>query len=236
MDGSGFDDLARRIGRRLTRREWIAAAGAAIVFGRSNVEAAACREQGVTCREHANCCSGLCSPKDARGRRLCGSVCTPNGGTCISGEECCNRSCYRGACELVPTGQLCTTDPECSSGNCQLYDNGSYCTANSVGGTCQVNDDCIGANCAAGTCACSPANGTCGQASDCCSGPCYQGTCRYIPTGQLCTVDEECSSRNCDQVTSEGSECSPNGFNGFCRVDADCVSGSCVEIPGFCTT
>jgi hypothetical protein len=70
VDGSRFDAMTLRIAasRRGALRA-LAAGAAAALLGRDEAEAVVCRASGDICREHANCCSRLCSPKDATGRR-----------------------------------------------------------------------------------------------------------------------------------------------------------------------
>src|SRR5688572_22079944 len=87
MEGQRFDEIARTFAKSSSRREALrrfgaVAAGAGLaLLGRGRTEAAACRGEGAVCREHANCCSGTCGPKNQTGRRTC---------ICDAGETLCN--------------------------------------------------------------------------------------------------------------------------------------------------
>lgn len=84
MDGTRFDDLARSLVSRSSRRRIIAglAAGLVTIAGRHQADARTCSADGTVCREHANCCSGTCGT-GRRGRKTCASVITcGNGGPC----------------------------------------------------------------------------------------------------------------------------------------------------------
>ena len=70
-------------------------AGIAATLGVRSADAAICRAGGVTCTQNAHCCSGICGPKDARGRRTCACNadldndplnCGACGNVCPSGE------------------------------------------------------------------------------------------------------------------------------------------------------
>ncbi len=69
-------------------------------------EAATCRPAGSICREHANCCGGLCGSKDATGRRRC--VCD-EGSSCGTGQVCLDGACAgNGACPPGSTAVGCS--------------------------------------------------------------------------------------------------------------------------------
>jgi hypothetical protein len=74
MDGSRFDALTRSFAASGSRRRLLRGliAGVIGLVGiRETAAGATCRDGGATCRESANCCSGVCLPKNAQGRRLC---------------------------------------------------------------------------------------------------------------------------------------------------------------------
>jgi uncharacterized protein YndB with AHSA1/START domain len=96
MEGQRFDDMARAFADGISRRVALRRAGAAVMgaalalAGRTRDGAAACRGADSVCRENANCCSGVCGPKNQTGRRTC---------TCDAGETLCyDKCCPIGAC------------------------------------------------------------------------------------------------------------------------------------------
>ncbi|HEY7030988.1 MAG TPA: hypothetical protein VH482_06670 [Thermomicrobiales bacterium] len=161
MDGSRFDALAKALAASGSRRGVVAglAAGALGLVGVGRAEAVACRMPGGLCREHADCCSGLCGPKDATGRRRCAcravgdcpppAVCRAvacQGGACVGsvlpdGTACTASggtagTCRAGAC-VLPTGAACVADAQCQSGDCINGACGSFCPAGSrLGAIC----------------------------------------------------------------------------------------------------
>jgi uncharacterized protein YndB with AHSA1/START domain len=114
MEGQRFDDIARTLAGGLSRRTVVrrigaVAAGAGLaLLGRGRGEAATCRGVGLTCREHANCCSRNCGPKNSTGRRTC-AACGPGEEDCgIFDVKCCPiGSCFTETCLFGPasTGQ-----------------------------------------------------------------------------------------------------------------------------------
>jgi uncharacterized protein YndB with AHSA1/START domain len=104
MEGQRFDDIARAFADGVSRRVALRRAGAAMIgaalalAGRTRDGEAACRGADSVCRENANCCSGVCGPKNQTGRRTC---------VCDAGEEDCGEKCCPiGACSIVG----CLTD------------------------------------------------------------------------------------------------------------------------------
>jgi hypothetical protein len=79
MEDTSFDLFAKDVAssRRKLLRGFAAAlgGGALAARGLGQADAAACRNIGATCREHANCCSGFCDQPDRTGRRRCHSGC-----------------------------------------------------------------------------------------------------------------------------------------------------------------
>ena len=136
MDGSRFDDLARSLVVSGSRRRLIAGLGAALAaFGVGRTEAAACRAPGRTCREHANCCSGVCGPKDATGRRTC--QCQSAADCPATPGECHAPTCEAGAC----VAGICAADESCLHGGCYRT-----CAADDtpcMDGSCGVACECV---------------------------------------------------------------------------------------------
>src|SRR3954447_14903133 len=114
MDDRRFDDLTKSIAESGSRRDILKRIGkgvglglgifgplGAVLWSRGS-DAALCREAGRTCRENADCCSALCGPKDATGRREC--TCPPRTTPC--GGNCCTAGqvCVQGTCQAnTPT-------------------------------------------------------------------------------------------------------------------------------------
>jgi hypothetical protein len=124
VDGNRFDALARALAAPGTRRRLLAGLAAAALgaVGRRGAEAVACRMPGELCREHADCCSRLCSPKDAIGRRCaCRAV-----GDCPTAAVCHAVACTAGACvaSVLLDGTACTAfggaAGTCRGGRCAV--------------------------------------------------------------------------------------------------------------------
>lgn len=76
METARFDDLARFLAISSRRSLLGGLAGGALgLLGIHSGAAAICRDSGAVCREHANCCSGVCGPKHRLGRRTCIEIC-----------------------------------------------------------------------------------------------------------------------------------------------------------------
>jgi hypothetical protein len=73
VDGSRFDEVTRSLVSSGSRRRLLGGFVGGILgaMGAGRVSAETCRDDERMCREHVNCCSGHCAPKDERGRRLC---------------------------------------------------------------------------------------------------------------------------------------------------------------------
>ncbi len=124
MDDVRFDRLVQSLARPGSRRRLLAglAAGALGLAGLDRAAARACSAPGAACREHATCCSKLCGPKDATGRRRC---------RCRTGADCpalggAARTCRGGSCVVPPAkktapapfGVDCAQNGDCASGIC----------------------------------------------------------------------------------------------------------------------
>jgi hypothetical protein len=117
MDGRDFDALTRSLSGSGSRRRMVAglAAGVLGLVGLRSAEAASCRAAGNICRENANCCSGLCGPKDRSGRRRCHCQSLAD---CPAPDQCRAATCDDGICgEEILVGQDCTADAcTCTAG------------------------------------------------------------------------------------------------------------------------
>lgn len=140
MDGNRFDDLARRFGSRLTRRDAVRGlvGGAVAVVAGTTLAAseadARCGGGGVRCNRDAACCSGTCAWSTiTRGRRKVRvGACTPvsclaTATACTADQECCSGICYHGLCEaackeFVISGPVinvgCDSNADCCSNVC----------------------------------------------------------------------------------------------------------------------
>lgn len=150
MDGTRFDDVARRFGRMLDRRRVLAAVaaiGAAGVAGVDAVGAAprrTCRPVAASCLRGRECCSGICetrrtAPRNRRNRCVCPA------GEIACGMECVDPSSNKNHCGAC--GNVCPGT--CVSGVCTCQ--GVTCTVDEAGGwekcgidneTCAVLDSC----------------------------------------------------------------------------------------------
>ena len=138
MDGSKFDVLTRNLAHRKTRRGVLAGIGATAMAGAlglfsGDAEARSiCRPEGVVCSKNADCCLGLCAPKDNLGRRYCAGC--PDGGEacgsncCFGGEICVEGSCQAictpagGPCDLVNPAVCCSQ----TCGNGEFFPCGNF--------------------------------------------------------------------------------------------------------------
>lgn len=229
MDSHRFDALTRLVAmstrRGLLRR--CAGAVSGIVLAGTIVDrtaAATCRGLDAVCREHANCCSGLCGPKNRSGRRVCacpseaevcGDDCLPAGSFDADRDNC-------GACGVVcpPTticrGGMCELEPICRStvGDCAALDE-----------SCATLPCCSG-TCSNGVCACVSSGSACADQYDCCWGfACTSGTCQPVgPEHVPCTADAECGNGAiCDLLDCD-----------LCCTNPICDGGACTPVvePG----
>lgn len=127
MDSNRFDALARAAASAPSRRSLIAAtlSGiATIALGRS-ADAAKKRLAGEVCREHSNCTSNFCGPKDSRGRRVC--VCATGADCPAPQAPCAAAICNAGVCGQGPKPKdtICHTPSN-------ICDPPGYCTGSST--------------------------------------------------------------------------------------------------------
>lgn len=230
MDPTRFDSFTRALATGVSRRRLVAGLTAA-VFGLVDAPsvAAACRGGGRSCREGANCCSGVCR-KDETGRSRCCPV-----GTIACGPTCIDTKSDRnncGSCGIVCPSAACTTDIACVNGECQ-----------SAPIVCQAVDDPAG-------CwnqpTCDPSTGNCSQATPKPSGtPCDggdlcatstcdgAGTCNSVPKN--CGLVIGSCPQKCDPATGacvageNGDACTPSSIE-QCRTGGVCQDGGCVAV------
>ncbi len=172
MDERRFDELARRVAvegrsRRTAIKTLLGAvaSGAFALAGHREAGAATCRAPGLTCREHANCCSKSCLPasqfRDRRARCGC------QGGSLLCGSTCC-KGVDQGCCP----GDGCVdfdSDPQhCGScGNTAETDRNETC--------------CSGVITQLGT------NTNCASCGDNCTALGSDYHCAVGPSGLFCT-------------------------------------------------
>lgn len=166
--------------------------------------------QVTHCALDADCCNGVsCTLTDLIGQQY-GICCSPVGGLCQSGADCCDGDCDGGSCQCLALGDpLCAKDGDCCSGKCIVVPNNpaeSLCKAD-PGDPCSRDVDCQTGACVDGGC-------------DVCSVP-----------GSLCDPPDLscCGAAACAQNVAGGSMtcCVPNGS--ACGGDPDCCSQSCVD-------
>jgi hypothetical protein len=250
VDGSRFDALTLRlaVSRRGALRALVAAAGATLL-GRLDAEAAACRAPGSTCREHANCCSRLCGPKDATGRRRCqcqtaadcptpantclkptctAGICSnpvqPDNAPCDDGDPCTgNDHCQAGICVGTPLAGFledCVAHTDCCAGLVCGFE--GHCVE-PAGGPCDDKFDCVTLRCTNNVCQQAIGGGFCAFTSDCAAGTCIDGKCGEVPPGGACVDKFACTTIKCtDNV------CQQSIGGEACATDGDCVAGTCV--------
>lgn len=190
MDGSRFDSLARMLAASGSRRRLVGGlvAGALGLVERRGADATACRAVGASCREHSNCCSGLCGPRDATGRRRCGCQIDADCGA----FQACGGGGVPGQCGCIPNcAGTCGGTDGCGGtcpGQCA---EGRTCLSN---GTCAVpcpngGNDCTVLGC--GQCFSTSDGNVCGIAGD--TGPCDH-------SNDDCPIGSGCSGVACFAV------------------------------------
>ncbi len=237
MDDRRFDALTRSFGRGISRRQVISALGAAVISSilpSGLTSAASCRKAETVCRKNGDCCSGLCSEKDSRGRSYC---------ICPAGTENCKRNCVDpaaayssdpnncGGCGIVCPNSNCGIGV-CNAGVCGIgpdsrkvgrsCDDSNSCTTNDV---CQVDGSCAGSpvpctvtepKCQSATC--NPATGQC------------ETTNFALGTG--CADDDRCDG----EEACDGNGVCVQGTPVTCPTPTDsCKSAICDSTTGLCS-
>jgi hypothetical protein len=227
MDDSRFDLLARSIAEPRSRRAALRAiaglvlGGSALVAHAEGSEAATKRAFGVICRKSAECQSGVCGPKDRKGRRRC---------TCSAGTVECG-----GACQQCCQAGDCGTSSECSSFTCDnglcaplTVDNGTECFQAGPGGPCSAGSccpvECVDGGCCGGGCFADPTFSS-PEPATCCDNP-GEELCGDV----CCYGNQECVNGSCCTNGTFGSVVCGNGC---CAVD-QCCNGSCCGAGQVC--
>jgi hypothetical protein len=168
MDHFGFDDLAKALSGRATRRASLGLLAVGLL-GLTSVP------EDAMARKH----------KRRHKRKRSQSVCDPRGTSCTSAETCCS-----GTCDFLVKGGTCAP---CAGRSCDASRpccGGQVCTNGYCGGcrdratSCTANTDCCFSDCTSGACL-SAQGGRCARDVDCrtcylghsCTGACVNGHC-----------------------------------------------------------
>lgn len=248
MDASRFDTLARRLAGIADRRRVVAGALALAAGGRVSGVSAACRRPGSTCKQPADCCSGICPtgvgiPTAQRGKCGCPSGQTRCSSTCVTtssdakhcgacnkrcatGTACCDGTCLPvladnrncGAC-----GNVCPAGHTCCKGQClDVRTDGNNCGA--CGKKCAAGTVCCGGVCMSVQSDpqnCGACGNSCAAGHSCCRGSCLDTRSDEANCGacaKKCAATDLCCSGSCTDVSSDDDRC------GDCRTA--CVGGS----------
>jgi hypothetical protein len=227
VDGHAFDQFTRSVARRSTsRRGLLRGAAVAVAVMLVGPETGfARRAVGSTCRENADCFSGICGPRDRWGRRRC--LCTgatdcplprPCHQTVCEAGTCTERSDDGAPCRAAP----CTEGAVCRQGICA----GAPKDCSALDGPCTVG-------------VCSPAIGTCeaanrpddtvcSSAADACTHPstCRDGVCVAGNPKDCSALDGPCAVGVCNRETGD-CERQPINEGGACSGDDLCLTSTC---------
>jgi hypothetical protein len=114
MDETRFDAVARGLAIGSRRRFLVKIAAAAVgLVGTRQADARTCSQPGRVCREHANCCTGLCG-KGSNGRLTC--QCRNDADCPATGSSCRVAVCKAGVCgteTVVPVVSLAACQGRC---------------------------------------------------------------------------------------------------------------------------
>jgi len=211
MDGKKFDDLAKRLGTGVNRRQMLRGlfAGAGAVAGASLLHESANAAVGDTCSVDGDC---------GGGELVC------NYGFCEDPNE--GKSTI---CHITDESNVIPTTVGWSVVQLHITNHGDYLYTN----CCEDGDCGAGESCVSGTCGGSttttPTPGDdddydcyvdadCGSREICCSGRCYESTCcadTDCDNGCLSCVDGSCNPQ-CDRATC-------------CSVDYDRAKWFCYD-------
>jgi len=132
MDAARFDRLTVAVAHRATRRSALALLSALGLGALLAGEALACAEEGTSCLQSEDCCSGLCKKKRHGHKKFCRAA--PGQGICSIGEDYCGS-----ASSTLPCGST-----ECE---CARRMNGASVCAFPPGPRCAFAGDCTDAKC-----------------------------------------------------------------------------------------
>jgi hypothetical protein len=245
MDGTRFDELTRRFGAGLSRRQvlrgLVGGAGAITVIAVFEQQAGA---QG-TCDPNAD--TVTCPP----GSFHAGQTKKPDGKCCNGNGNCCSNVCENNFCGglvpiCAPVGEDCSEIDCCNGLACDESD--STCVeqeCQDAGEVCEFDENCCGSLLCVGS-VCTPPDGECvhqGEiceaSAECCGSLiCVGGYCsppsECVEVGEICVDSFEC----CDELVCvdyfcaiPDGECVPSGE--ICEVSAECC-GELVCIDYYC--
>jgi hypothetical protein len=226
MEEQRFDDLARLVAQKTSRRQVLKVlAGAAIggLFVRSGSGLALAKgpAKGPDCHVYCDQVFGKgttaakqCFTDARAGNGLCYSSCGPGGagGTVCGGPSYGATTCCASGTSTCIAGTCCANASVCGSGTSAVCGcpSGQTCT----NGTCTAVCTTTTPTCGGGTCTC-PA-GTVPITTGGNSGP--TTTCV-----KSCTKDGDCAPGSyCTADPSGNLYCNDGGYAGFCATNTDC--------------
>ncbi|MCC6621543.1 MAG: hypothetical protein IT385_09840 [Deltaproteobacteria bacterium] len=191
---------------------------------------------GQACAIDTQCASGLCEPSSVMGASVCCQtscadaceVCLGGSGECVDltrtedfdSPSCTGASwCYEGLCR-AKEGSPCVSPGECPMGHFCDQSAGPDGVCRPLGGLgadCAADTECLGGNCAHGSCCSQPCDAPCAS--------CEGGTCSFAAAGTdpgdlLCPGPELCGmDGTCKRPL--GADCSDDPMS--------CASGVCVD-------
>lgn len=228
MDGTRFDALTKVLSAQKSRRAFLATVAASLLGLNRHDPAGArsCTNPGAVCREHANCCSGLCGPRDATGRHRClcktAADCPGANKVCTAAGICATPSA---STTTSPTTSTSTTSTTTSTTSTTLPPTTTTTTSTTTSSTTSTTTStttpapgCTQTVCGDGSCRGGAAD-PCSRPRECCSGNCLEDAC----VGDAPTCD--CSNLNF---------CSSNGIcTPVCTCDCDdpYTGADCSQLP-----
>jgi hypothetical protein len=154
MDGVRFDTFTRAFGTSGSRRRVLTGlvSGALGLMGLRAADARRCSTAGEICREHANCCSGVCGEKDRTGRRRCQCA---SAADCPAPQNGCERAtCEAGVCGIDGQGPILLSNGTCATScvptgtaaNCPCLAciaERNFCGSQVTENLCLTDNDCL---------------------------------------------------------------------------------------------
>jgi hypothetical protein len=223
MDASHFDDFARLLAERPSRRNMLRALawglGGGVAALRGGVAGAAprCKRIGQHCQTSEDCCPG----PTRNGNVYCDAAGTRQCQACPSGTVACNGGCADlltdvdncGACNTIcPFGAICNA--------------GVCCTPEPASTTCAGKDCGTAVNNCGQNVTCGPE--TCSGTGETCGGGGVPNVCGCTDDGTACagkdcgdTVNNCGQTVNCGTCTGTGQTCGGGGIPGVCGCTDD---------------